>query len=107
MDFKVVDSKKWNELPVPTPPKPKNQYEAVIEALEKGNIIQLTASDTKQMRGMRIALGRLASQKGFGIELRSEDLSLYVKKSDKDLPPKEPKERKKKETLEETTPVLS
>ncbi len=96
LEFKVVDKKKWEELPVPTSTKKDDKYAAIIDALEAGEILEIPTADIKQMKGIRITLGRKASSRGFKVEGRTEGNILYVKKSDEPTQPVERKERKKK-----------
>jgi|GEM_PF-4358806 len=70
MEFTVVDKTKWEELTPPTPSKPADKYAPILDALEAGEIIQIKTSDVKEMKGLRITLGRKSRARGFSVEYR-------------------------------------
>jgi hypothetical protein len=95
MEFTVVDKTKWEELAPPTPTKKQDKYIPILDALETGEIIQIKTSDAKEMKGLRITLGRKSKSRGFSVEYRAEDATLYVKKSDKAITSTETKKKVK------------
>jgi hypothetical protein len=97
LSFKVVDNKKWESLPPSTSTKKDDKYTPVLDALEAGEILEIPTSDNKELKGIRITLGRKAAMRGFKVESRNEGNLLYVRKSTEPLEPKAPKERKQKE----------
>ncbi len=97
LNFKVVDSKKWDSLPPRSSAKKDDKYTPILDALEAGEILEIPTNDAKEMRGLRITLGRKSSVRGFKVETRNNGNLLYVRKSAEPLEPKAPKERKKKE----------
>jgi hypothetical protein len=93
VDFKKIGEKDWEKYPVPQIIKPLNRWDEVLGVLEAGEIVEIPAPEEK-LRGMRIGLARSASTRGFKLDFRYTDGSLAVRRSDKELPVKEPKERK-------------
>ena len=63
------------------------QLVAVLDAVEAGGIKEIRVPDASQLRGLRVALGRGAAQRGFKLEYRSDGPRLYVRKSDEPLKP--------------------
>src|SRR2546426_7041688 len=96
--FKVVDNKKWENLVPPTTAKKEDKYTLIMDALEAGEILEIPTSDNKEAKSLRISIARKASARGFRVEYRAEDNTLYVKKSTEPVETKQPKEKKKKET---------
>jgi hypothetical protein len=92
MEFTVVDKTKWEQLTPQTPPKPVDKYAPLLDALEAGEVIQIKTVDNKEMKGIRITLGRKSKSRGFSVEYRAEDATLYAKKSD--APSAESKKKK-------------
>jgi len=97
--FKTVDSKKWEQLVPPTPAKPVDKYVPILDALEAGEILEITTKDAKESKGLRISIARKASTRGFRVEYRAEDTTLYVKKSEQEITPSKPKKKKEKTTV--------
>lgn len=93
--FKTVDNTKWEKL-APLTTKAPDKYVAVLDALESGEILEIETKDAKEAKGVRIAIGRKASARGFKAEYRVEGNTLYVKKNEEKVQAKEPKEKEKK-----------
>ena len=96
LDFKIVDAKKWDSLPEPTPAIKVDKYIKILDALEAGEIIKLATKDNNDLKGKRIALGRKSRSRGFVVDFRVENDALYVRKSDRPVPPSQPKKKKEK-----------
>ncbi len=96
LEFKVVDKTKWETLAPATPAKKEDKYNKVLDALEAGEILEITTKDAKEMKGYRISLGRKASARGFRTEYRIDGNILYVKKSDTPVTPGKSKKKKEK-----------
>jgi hypothetical protein len=103
VEYKEIPEREWEKYPPPTPPRPPNQWDEVLGVLEGGKIVELAVPEEK-IRGTRIGLARSASTRGFKLEFRYQNGKLAVRRSEKPLPPREPKERKpraKKKVIEE------
>jgi hypothetical protein len=61
---------------------------ALLDDLEAGKVKEIRLPDEAQMRSLRVALGRAASQRGFRLWYRSDGPLVYIRKSDKPLKPK-------------------
>jgi hypothetical protein len=85
IEFTTVSLEQWEQIPAPTPPKKKDRFAQLLDAVEKGNIVQLETSDGKNLKGTRIAIARKARNLGFLAEFRNVGTTLYVKRSDKSL----------------------
>jgi hypothetical protein len=64
------------------------QLVAILDAVEAGGIKEIRVPDESNIRGLRVALGRGAAQRGFKLEWRSDGPLLYVRKSDEPLKPR-------------------
>lgn len=98
----VAMPSKWDELEIrdasedqfaAIPPKRAGggmdpRLVAVLDAVQDGQIKELTVPEESQLRGLRVALGRGAAQRGFKLDYRSQGLTMYVRKSDEPLRPK-------------------
>lgn len=93
-EFTVVDKSKWEQLTPSIPAKKEDKYDKVLDALEAGEILRIPTKDAKEMKGLRITLGRKTSSRGFRVEYRSEGDTLYVKKSDAPVTATKPKKEK-------------
>lgn len=58
---------------------------AIIDDVAKGGIKELRVTDPSHVRGIRVALGRAAAQRGFKLEYRDDGPVLYVRRSQKPL----------------------
>ncbi len=94
MDFTEITEKEWASLPASTPAKAPRPWDAVLDAVEKGKIVQLEVVGDKQLRGTRIGLARSAALgRGMKLEFRVQGNTLAVRKSDKPMKVKKaPKE---------------
>lgn len=88
IQFKTVDTTKWEKLSPPSPAKKEDKYTPVLDALEAGEILEIPTTDNKEAKGIRISIGRKASARGFKVEYRAEGNTLYVKKSQGTISPK-------------------
>ena len=61
---------------------------AMLDEIEGGKIKEIRVPDEAQMRGLRVALGRAAAQRGFKLEYRSDGPVMYVRRSDQPLKPR-------------------
>jgi hypothetical protein len=91
----------WNDLEIrdaseeefaSIPPRkagsgPDPRIAAVLDEIASGAIKEIRVPDESQMRGLRVTLGRAASQRGFRLEYRAEGPVMYVRKSDEPLKP--------------------
>ncbi len=55
---------------------------ALLDDIEAGKVKEIRVPDEAQIRGLRVALGRGASQRGFRLEYRAEGPLVYIRKSD-------------------------
>lgn len=92
IQFKTVDTSKWEKLAPPKAEKPADKYTPVLDALESGEIIQIETKDDTEAKGIRISIGRKSRVRGFSVEYRIDGRTIYAKKSDKE-PTKSKKEK--------------
>ncbi len=78
-EYKIIDEEGWNAIPPKLSRKP-DELDSVIDELEHGNIIRLTAADEKDLRGKRLTIGRRATKRGFKVEIRTQGLTIAVRK---------------------------
>jgi hypothetical protein len=64
------------------------QLVAILDAVEAGGIKEIRVPDESHSRGLRVALGRGAAQRGFKLDWRSDGSLLYVRRSDEPLKPR-------------------
>lgn len=64
------------------------QLVAILDAVEAGGIKGLRLPDASRLRGLRVALGRGATQRGFKLDYRTDGERLYVSRSNEPLKPK-------------------
>ncbi len=91
MEFKELTEKQWESLPS-SKPKVQNPWDEVLGKLESGKIVQLEVPDDK-IRGTRIGLARSATFRGMKLEFRVSGNTLAVRKSDKPVKARVPKEK--------------
>jgi hypothetical protein len=70
-----------------------NRWDEALGVLESGKVIVIPVTEDK-LKGVRIGLARSASTRGFKLDFRYLDGRLAVRRSEKPLPVREPKERK-------------
>jgi hypothetical protein len=93
MDFTEISEKEWASLPSSSPAKGPRPWDAVLDRLESGKIVQLEVAGDKQLRGTRIGLARSATFRGMKLEFRVSGNTLAVRKSDKPVKARVPKEK--------------
>lgn len=104
VEFTIVTPDEWQQIPAPPPPKKKDRFEQLLEAVAKGSIVKLETTDNKNLKGTRIAIARAARAKGFVVDFKNIDTILYVQKSEKPLEPKPEKQKpKEKESVPKKT----
>ncbi len=59
--------------------------EEILNDIEAGRVRTIRVPDESQLRGIRVSLGRLARQRGFGLDYRTDGPTMYVRKSDEPL----------------------
>src|SRR4051794_25606846 len=98
-EYEVINEEDWNALPAKQTRKP-DDVDSMIDELERGRIVRLTAADEKDLRGKRLTIGRRATKRGFKVEIRTKDLTIAVRKKDEPATPPiasvEPKKRSRK-----------
>ena len=69
-----VDRSEFDRLPPRTQQKPPDpEWEDSLTELEAGNTVRFPYADEKEMRGLRLSIGRRANRRGFKVELRYGD----------------------------------
>lgn len=79
LEWKKITKEEWEQFPTKAPTAP-DRWAPVLDVLESGEIVSLPYSDDKQLRGMRVALGRRAKQRGLTLEVRTHDSTLAARK---------------------------
>ena len=80
--WEVADKSAFDQLPPRTQQKPGDpEWEEIVTALEAGDDVRLPYGDEKEMRGLRLSVGRRARRRGFRVELRYGDGFLIARKS--------------------------
>ncbi len=93
VEFHEISEKEWEKMPPPQPSKPPNQWEDVLEAVAAGKIVKIKVGE--KHKGVRIGLARTAaSRRNMKLQFRLENGELAVRKDDRLIEPKEPRERK-------------
>jgi hypothetical protein len=92
MDFVEISEKEWASLPSSAVSKTPRPWDAVLDRLESGKIVQLEVAGDKALRGTRIGLARSAAFRGMKLEFRVQGNTLAVRKSDKPVKAKKVKE---------------
>src|SRR4051812_43223252 len=67
---------------------PNPRIMALLDDIEAGKVKEICLPDESQLRGLRVALGRAASQRGFRLEYRSDGPLIYIRKSEQSVQPK-------------------
>ena len=69
-----VDRSEFDRLPPRTQQKPADpEWEDILADLEAGEAVRFRYADEKEMRGLRLSIGRRANRRGFKVELRYGD----------------------------------
>ena len=79
LEWKKITKDEWEQFPTKAPTAP-DRWAPILDILESGEIVSLPYSDDKQLRGMRVALGRRAKQRGLTLEVRTHDHTLAARK---------------------------
>ena len=89
LEIQDATQEQFASIPSGKPKKgPDPRITAVLDEIDSGSIKEIRVPDEAQMRGVRVALGRAASQRGFKLEYRLDGPVMYVRKSDEPLKPK-------------------
>ncbi len=93
-DFEIADAtpEEFEAIPPRRSGKqPDPRITAILDEVASGGIKRIRVPDESQMRGLRIALSREATKRGFKLDYRTDGPMLYISKSDEPLKPKPPK----------------
>jgi hypothetical protein len=83
-----ADRSEFDRLPPRTQQKPPDpEWEELIAELEAGHDVRLPFADEKEMRGLRLSLGRRAARRGFKVELRYGNGFLVARRIEGGVPP--------------------
>lgn len=55
---------------------------AILDDVAAGKVRTIRVPDERDLRGIRVSLGRLATQRGFKLDYRVDGSTLYVRRSD-------------------------
>lgn len=55
---------------------------AILDDVAAGKVRTIRVPDERDLRGVRVSLGRLATQRGFKLDYRIDGSTLYVRRSD-------------------------
>ncbi len=80
--WEIADKSVFDQLPPRTQQKPGDpEWEEIVTALEAGDDVRLPYENEKEMRGLRLSVGRRATRRGFRVELRYGDGFLIARRS--------------------------
>jgi len=89
LEVKDATAEQFESIPTRQSGKgPDPRILVLLDEIEAGKIKEIRVPDEAQMRGLRVALGRVASQRGFRLEYRSDGPVVYIRKSDQPVNPK-------------------
>ena len=72
--WEIAEKGEFDRLPPRTTQRPGDpEWEDIITTLEAGDDVRLPYGDEKEMRGLRLSVGRRANRRGFRVELRYGD----------------------------------
>ncbi len=80
--WEIAEKGAFDALPPRTQQKPGDPaWEDIINTLEAGDDVRLPYENEKELRGLRLSVGRRANRRGFRVELRYGDGFLIARKS--------------------------
>jgi hypothetical protein len=80
--WEIAEQGAFDRLPPRTPQKAGDpEWEELVTALEAGDDVRLPYENEKEMRGLRLSVGRRAKRRGFRVELRYGDGFLIARRS--------------------------
>lgn len=85
IEFNTVSLDEWQQIPAPTPPKPKDRFAPLIASVGAGEIARIDVKEENELKGLRIGIARKSRNAGFITEFRNLGTTLYVKRSEKTL----------------------
>ena len=77
-----VDPTEFENYPARDKGRAPYELDDVMAALQAGRTVELTLPDEKAVRGRRMALGRRAKTRGFGIQMRYRGNQMIVRRAD-------------------------
>jgi hypothetical protein len=80
LQWNEVDAAQFDQYPAPQQKQP-DDLDRVMDALAAGKTVEITVNNESDVRGRRMALGRRAKQRGFGIEMRYAANKIIVRRS--------------------------
>ena len=103
--FEEMTPEEFEQLPEPnSQPKVDPVWESLLDRLEGGGIVRIPVVEN-EVRGLRLAVWRRATKRGFKVTLRYGDGFLAVRRSDQPIQEREPepptKGRRQKRKTEE------
>lgn len=106
IEHDVMPESEWDKYPA-KPQKPiDTRYDSILDDLASGKIVRVTTETDGERRGLRLALGRRAKQRGFSIETRVLGDTLAIRKSGdaptqeaEESPTPRPRSRRKQESV--------
>jgi hypothetical protein len=57
-------------------------WDDLLTRLDQGKVVRLPYTDERQLRGLRLAVGRRAAGRGFKVETRHDDQSIVIRRRD-------------------------
>ena len=78
MKYQIIDAKDAPAVPGKTS-KAAAEAESIIKQLGKGKVARVEPEEGQTIRGLRVALGRVAKSEGLKLQTWDADGVLYVK----------------------------
>src|SRR5690348_482049 len=77
-----VDPAEFENYPARAKGRAPDELDDVMAALQAGRTVELTLPHEKAVRGRRMALGRRAKTRGFGIQMRYRENRIIARRAD-------------------------
>jgi hypothetical protein len=81
--FEEVDPSVFEQYPARKAPGQSDPaWDDLLTRLEQGKVVRLPYTDERQLRGLRLAVGRRAAGRGFKVETRHDQDSIVIRRRD-------------------------
>jgi hypothetical protein len=85
--FEEVDPSVFEQYPAKKAPGQTDPaWDDLLTRLEQGKVVRLPYTDERQLRGLRLAVGRRAAGRGFKVETRHDHDSIVIRRRDAAIP---------------------
>jgi hypothetical protein len=81
--FEEVDPRVFEQYPAKKAPGQSDPaWDDLLTRLDQGKVVRLPYTDERQLRGLRLAVGRRAAGRGFKVETRHDGQSIVIRRRD-------------------------